>query len=60
MGLHPGTVDTRLSRPFQRKETAQSLLLPETSAGLLLNVLDQLTPEDSGGFFAYDGCRIPW
>ena len=60
VGLHPGTVDTRLSRPFQRKETAQSLLLPETSAGLLLNVLDQLTPEDSGGFFAYDGCRIPW
>ena len=60
VALHPGTVDTGLSRPFQRSARAGSLFSPVESASRLLAVIDQLTVEDSGGFFAYDGARIPF
>ena len=60
VGLHPGTVDTDLSRPFQRSVPAQSLLSADTSAKRLLGVIDSLSPKESGGFYAYDGSRIPW
>ena len=56
VGLHPGTVDTGLSKPFQR---GHELFSPEQSARHLLTVLDDLTPADSGGVFAWDGARIP-
>lgn len=44
--LHPGTVDTALSQPFQRG--VANLLTPEASAGAILAVLDAATPEQSG------------
>jgi len=59
VGLHPGTVDTGLSAPFQRGVAEGKLLTPEYSAGRLLTVLDTLSPRDSGGCFAWDGARIP-
>lgn len=56
-GLHPGTVETELSRPYARgRYTASSA----ESAAQLVAVLDGLTPEDTGSLFAYDGQRIPW
>ncbi len=58
--LHPGTVDTALSRPFQRGVAPGRLLTPEGSADRLLAVADRLTPADSGGFFAYDGAPVPF
>ena len=58
--LHPGTVDTALSQPFQRHVPAGKLFTPARSAGCLLDVLDRLEPEDSGGFYAYDGTPIPF
>lgn len=58
--LHPGTVDTALSRPFQRGVPAERLLSAEASATRLLAVADRLTPAQSGGFFAYDGSAIPF
>lgn len=57
-GLHPGTVDTGLSAPFQRNVVADRLFTPERSAAHLLDVLDQLTPADSGGCFDWAGERI--
>ncbi len=60
VGLHPGTVDTPLSKPFQSGLPANALFDPEHSARALLAVLDQLTPEDSGNLFAWDGARIPF
>lgn len=54
--LHPGTVASDLSAPFR----TGAVFSPETSAAHLLQVLDGLTPADSGGFFAWDGARIPW
>lgn len=56
--LHPGTVDTPLSVPFQRQLRAGQLTDADNAAAHLLAVLDALTPEDSGGFFAWDGTPI--
>lgn len=58
-GLHPGTVDTALSIPFQKGVTPEKLFTPEHSAARMLEVLDTLTPADSGHVFAFDGARIP-
>jgi NAD(P)-dependent dehydrogenase (short-subunit alcohol dehydrogenase family) len=58
--LHPGTVDTGLSKPFQRNVRPEALFTPDTSAGHLWRVIDGLKREDSGGFFAWDGAPIPW
>ncbi|MDE1916558.1 MAG: SDR family NAD(P)-dependent oxidoreductase [Sphingomonadales bacterium] len=59
-GLHPGTVATDLSAPFQRGVAPDRLFLPERAASCLLRVLDGLTQQDSGGVFAWDGQRLPW
>lgn len=58
-GLHPGTVATDLSAPFQKGVKPEKLFTPAYSAERLLAVLDGLTPADSGGVFAWDGARIP-
>lgn len=57
-GLHPGTVDTGLSAPFQKGVKPEKLFTAEFSAERLLAVVDGLTPADSGGVFAWDGARI--
>jgi NAD(P)-dependent dehydrogenase (short-subunit alcohol dehydrogenase family) len=59
VGLHPGTVDTALSKPFQRGVPEGRLFTPEEAAGRLLAVVDALGPDDSGAVFAWDGARIP-
>lgn len=60
IGLHPGTVDTRLSRPFQRNVAEGKLFSASQSAGYLLDVIEQVTPEDTGRVFAWDGSRIDY
>lgn len=60
VALHPGTVDTALSQPFQSGVENGKLFTPAYSAERLLTVLDGLTAADSGGFFAWDGQRIPF
>ena len=55
--LHPGTVDSALSAPFRGAEIGRP---PTEAARDLLAVLDTLQPADSGGFWAYDGQRLPW
>ena len=58
--LHPGTTDTRLSRPFQRNVPSEKLFPVERTVQQLLTVLDQLKESDSGEFFSWDGSRLPW
>ena len=58
--LHPGTTDTRLSRPFQRNVPPEKLFPVERTVQQLLTVLDQLQDSDSGEFFSWDGSRLPW
>lgn len=59
VGLHPGTVDTKLSAPFQGNVAAGKLFSPQQSAGYLLHVLDGLSREDSGHVFDWQGQQIP-
>jgi NAD(P)-dependent dehydrogenase (short-subunit alcohol dehydrogenase family) len=56
--LHPGTVDTAMSKPFQGNVAPEKLFTPALAAEQLLTVIAGLTPADSGGHFAWDGNRI--
>lgn len=58
--LHPGTVDTALSEPFQRNLPENKLFEADAVASRLLRLADSASREDSGGFFAWDGRPIPW
>ena len=60
VALHPGTVATDLSAPFTRSYDPAKVFTPERAARQLLDVLDGLGPDDTGGFFAWDGSPIPW
>ena len=60
VALHPGTVDTGLSKPFQRNVPDGKLFSPERAATYMLNVIDDLSADDNGRFFAWDGQPIAW
>jgi NAD(P)-dependent dehydrogenase (short-subunit alcohol dehydrogenase family) len=57
-GLHPGTVDSKLSKPFQTNVPKEELFTPEFAAQQLLEVVNHLEPEDSGYLFGWDGKKI--
>lgn len=55
--LHPGTVET----PFTAKYAGRHKTVPaERAARNLLDVIEGLTPEQTGSFFDYAGREIPW
>lgn len=58
VSLHPGTVDTNLSRPYHKN--VPNLFTTEYSVNSLLQVIDSLTVEDSGKFFTYDRTELPY
>ncbi len=58
VALHPGTVDTALSKPFQGNVGPGRLFTPGRAAVQLLDVIDGLKPPDSGRLFAWDGAEI--
>jgi NAD(P)-dependent dehydrogenase (short-subunit alcohol dehydrogenase family) len=58
--LHPGTTDTRLSRPFQQNIPAEKLFSVERTVTQLLAVIEQLQEDDSGHFLSWDGSKLPW
>jgi len=58
LGLHPGTVDTDLSKPFQRN--VKTLFTPIESATHLLRVIDAATPAQSGMLIDWQGAAIPF
>lgn len=60
VALHPGTVDTALSRPFQARVPAGRLFSPAQAARQLLDVIAGLEDSDNGGFFSWDGNPVPW
>ncbi len=57
VAIHPGTVDTPLSKPYQRPET--KLFKPSKSAMNIIGVLNQLSTANTGNVYAWDGGRIP-
>lgn len=58
VGLHPGTVDTSLSQPFQSSVKPGQLKTPAQAAQNLYDVINQLGTADSGKVFAWDGAEI--
>ena len=58
VALHPGTVDTPLSRPFQARVAEGKLFARERAAGQLLGVLGDLLPSATGCISAWDGAEI--
>jgi NAD(P)-dependent dehydrogenase (short-subunit alcohol dehydrogenase family) len=57
VALHPGTIETALTRKYARGRYTAT---PDQAALQLLTVLDGLSAQDTGGFFAYDGSPIAW
>lgn len=58
--LHPGTVDTALSRPFLGNVQAGRLFDPERAALQLLDVIEGLKMPDSGKLFDFEGEEVPF
>jgi NAD(P)-dependent dehydrogenase (short-subunit alcohol dehydrogenase family) len=58
IGLHPGTVDTDLSKPFQGNVPSKKLFTPDYSTEKMLDVINQVTPTQSGKIFDYAGKEI--
>ncbi len=58
--LHPGTCDTRLSKPFQSAVPKDKLFTPAQSTEYLINIISSQRPSDSGKFLAWDSSVIPW
>ncbi|MFM7377785.1 MAG: SDR family NAD(P)-dependent oxidoreductase [Erythrobacter sp.] len=59
VGLHPGTVDSTLSAPFQSGLAEGQLTAPDAAAANLLGVLARLTPAHSGRVFDFRGEEVP-
>jgi len=53
VALHPGWVQTDMGGP-------QAPLLAVDAVRAMLAFVDQLRPEQHGGFFSSDGTRLPW
>jgi NAD(P)-dependent dehydrogenase (short-subunit alcohol dehydrogenase family) len=58
VGLHPGTVDSALSRPFQSSVSEGKLFTPRFAAKQLLAVINKLDVSQSGRLLAWDGAEI--
>lgn len=58
VGLHPGTVDTALSKPFQANVRPGTLFTPDRAASQLLDVIDGLKAPDTGRLFDFEGKEI--
>jgi len=54
--LHPGTVSTSFTADYPDHEK----VTPDTAARNLIDTIEGLTPQDSGGFRDYAGREIPW
>ena len=58
--LHPGTCNTKLSKPFQSAVPKEKLFTPSQSSEYLINIISEQKPSDSGKFLAWDKSIIPW
>ena len=58
LALHPGTVKSNLSQPFQKANL--KIQEPEESAKHLVKILDSVDQSQTGKFFNWDGSELPW
>lgn len=57
VALHPGTVATDLTAAYAR---GHKTVTPDEAAANLLTVLGNLGPDQTGGFFDWQGERVVW
>jgi len=57
IAMHPGTVNSRLSKPFRGEQIGRPPLDAVTD---MFTVIQNLTIEDSGSFVSYSGEKLPW
>ena len=60
VALHPGTVDTQLSEPFQSNVPEEKLFSVDKAVTQLIDVIDGLDKDDSGKFFDWAGEPVEW
>ena len=60
IALHPGTTDTDLSQPFQRNVQEGRLFPVEFTVDSLMNVINGMDEDNSGGLYDWAGKAIPF
>jgi NAD(P)-dependent dehydrogenase (short-subunit alcohol dehydrogenase family) len=60
IALHPGTTNTQLSAPFQKNVPPEKLFSVSLCTRQLLSVINDITNNDNGKFFSWDGSNLPW
>lgn len=57
VALHPGTVDTALTRKYVGSHPS---VTPQEAAQNLIAVMQKMTPDHTGGFYDWKGVQVPW
>ncbi len=57
IAMHPGTVNSRLSKPFRGERIGRSA---HDAVKDMFQVIESLKKEDSGSFLSYSGEKLPW
>jgi NAD(P)-dependent dehydrogenase (short-subunit alcohol dehydrogenase family) len=60
IAFHPGTVDTGLSKPFQRSVPEGKLFSPDFVAERILNISADLPIDGDASYLDWAGKTIPW
>lgn len=60
VSLHPGTVNTDLSRPYHRNVPNDKLFSAEHSVNCLMGIINSLSIEKTGKAYNWDGTELPW
>mmetsp|Transcript_7372 Transcript_7372/g.13983 ORF Transcript_7372/g.13983 Transcript_7372/m.13983 type:complete len:413 (-) Transcript_7372:92-1330(-) len=58
--LHPGTTDTDLSKPFQKNVKEDRLFPVDFTSGRLIDAVDCMKEEHTGGFYDWSGTALPF
>ncbi|KAM4636714.1 C-signal-like [Discoglossus pictus] len=60
VSLHPGTVDTDLSRPYHKNVPKDKLFSTERSVDYLMHIIQNLSIDQTGKFISWNGSELPW
>ena len=60
LSYHPGTIDTQLSKPFQKNVPEGKLFTAEFTVSQLLKILPSLTEENAPHYIDWQGQVISW
>lgn len=60
VSLHPGTVNTDLSRPYHKNVPKENLFSTERSVNCLMSIIETLNIEKTGKAYNWDGTELLW